>query len=220
VRERARGASRRLAWIGVAAVAAGVAVFALRAESGCATHQCDPDRVSMGTPVACTDSGVMDRCEGGSGYGTAYLNGREIVWESSGQDTYWLHYPGQRTFVLDWSEAVSCQLGIDPCILTNDYVVTDWEAYVSALPQNFNENSVSAAGQLAELTCLSSTNMCIMNATCAEYYLRVVVRLGPNLNAGMEAGEASDAGLSDASDAPSDASIDAADATQDAPRAD
>jgi hypothetical protein len=216
VRERPRGAARRLAWVGGAVVAAGAAAVALHAESGCATHQCDADTVSMGTPLACTDGGVMDRCEGGNGFGNAYLNGREIVWESSGQDMGWLDYHGQRTFVLDWSEAVSCQLGIDPCTLTKDYVVTDWEAYVSAVEGGYNDNSVPAAGQLAEMTCLSSTNMCIMNATCERYYLRVVVRLGPNLNAGMEAGEASDAGISEASEAASDA----ADATRDAPQAD
>jgi hypothetical protein len=202
VRDGARGASRRVAWVGAAAVAAGVAVVAVRAESGCTTHQCDPDSLSMGTPVACMDGGAMDRCEGGNGFGTAYLSGREIVWESSGQDDAWLDYRGSRTFFLDWSEAVACQLGIDPCTLQNDYVVTDWEPYVSTYQQNSNQNSVLASGQLAELTCLSPSGMCITNGTCERYYLRVVVRLVPNLDAGRELEAA------------------VGDATTDAPRAD
>jgi hypothetical protein len=181
VPESARGGSRRLTWVGAAAVAAGATVFAVRAETGCTTHQCDADTVEMGTPLVCTDSGVATA--GCPGFGTAFRNGSEIVWESSGQDEGWLDFRGQRTFKLDWSQAVSCQLGIDPCTLESDYVVVDWEAYISVFDAGSNANSVGGTGQLANIMQLSSSNMWVLNAGCAPYFLRVVVHLLPKADA-------------------------------------
>jgi hypothetical protein len=221
VRERARGASRRLAWVGAAAVAAGAAVVAVRAESGCATHQCDADCVVRG---AASYSG----CPGGdkdpsATFGNAYRVGDAIVWESSefiGES--WLHFPGQRRYELHWANAVSTNLHIEPCVLASDYEVLNVEPYVSTFEDAATDNFVPAAGQLAEITYLSSeyAQVNITNGSCAEYYLRVVVELVPKHEGGVPDGGACDAGLSEASDAPTDASTDAADATEDAPRAD
>jgi hypothetical protein len=199
VPESARGGSRRLAWVGAAAVAAGATVFAVRAETGCTTHQCDPDTVAVGTPLVCTpDGGSPGACEGGLGFGTAFRNGSEIVWESAGYDEGWLDFRGLRTFNLDWSQAVSCQLGIDPCTL-NNYDVIDWEADISINDAGKNKNLVSGAGQLANIVCLSSSRMCVTNGSCAPYFLRVVVHLLPAADAGMPDGAdaAQDAPLAD-----------------------
>jgi hypothetical protein len=224
VRERARGASRRLAWIGAAAVAAGAAVVVVRAESGCATHLCDADCVVRGQAgwpgCASGDPG------GDTNFGFAYFVGDSIVWESAPAtagdagataNISWLDYPGLRKYVLNWASAVNQQLRISTSDLDAQYQVGTVVAYVSTFQQDPVQNFVEASGQLAEITDLSPDHVTITNGSCERYYLRVVVQLLPIGNGGADAGS-SDA--SSQAETAADASVDAADATQDAPRAD
>jgi hypothetical protein len=179
----------------------GAAVVAVRAESGCATHQCDKDTISLGD----------------STLGNAYRVGDAIVWESAGatQSDAWLDYTGARTYALNWAESVRSWLGIDKCILHANYDVANVVAYVATDRHNPTGNFVEASGQLAEMTYLTSEQVNVTNGTCAEYFLRVVVELVPKHEGGVPDGGVcdggSDGGDAVAGDAASDVSLDSAD---------
>jgi hypothetical protein len=144
----------------------------------------------------------------------AYQNGDEVVWESSQIQIgdKWLDYPGQRTYRVNWISTIERLLpAIDTCKLrivkTNVYVAID----------PYGAGFVEASGQLAEMTYAFASDVPngpgelngqvnIVNATCAEYFLRVVITLqvaqdefpGCNPDAGTDAGDSgTEASLTD-----------------------
>jgi hypothetical protein len=148
-------------------------------------------------------------------WGHAYRNGNEIIWESAGSEDGWLDYPGQRTYWLNWKSAVYDDTRID----TSELSVVEIQAYVSTQEyQSPTTNFVEAAGQLAVITYLGSDQVNIFNATCTEYFLRVVMRAqitqadggGADSEAGPDSASAADAPDAIA-EATTDASSDAGD---------
>jgi hypothetical protein len=220
----------------VALVALAVAV-AVPAAGGCTTHQCDPTCVRIGAAPepSCTESNPGT-------YVHAYRNGDQIVWETSDSVFQgWLDYPGQRTYELNWQSTIRSDFpDVDLCTLhvvrVDSYIATD----------DGGINFVPAAGQLVEMTYplvvdddaelpnadgaatageQANGQVNILNGTCAEYFLRVVVTLQVGtaysgchppdaaVESGGETGAQPDApGASDASDA-SDAATGSTDAT-------
>ncbi len=171
--------------IGLVAIGAAAVV---PAAGGCQTHQCDADCVVRGAAPTASCSGGDDQP-----FGHASRNGNEILWESSpamGMQsepaTEWLDYPGQRTYRLNWVAAVKRDVpDVNPGSLSVSWV----SPYVSIY-----ENGgfyVEAAGQLAEM---SSTNqqVNVTNATCAAYFLRVVVALQVGSSGDAAGGDGAD----------------------------
>jgi hypothetical protein len=174
---------------------------------GCTTHQCDPDCIVKGAPISPTYCAQGGSDDGGFIlFGQAFRDGNEIIWESAAINEPWLDYTGQRTYWLNWRAALHDDLGVDVSELT----VIDIVAYVSTDEQNPTSNFVPASGQLAEINYLNNEEVHISNATCAEYFLRVVMhgQLTPT------DGAKSDAASADAADSGSEAAPapDAADA--------
>jgi hypothetical protein len=157
--------------LAVVAIAGGAAV---PATEGCTTHQCDSDCVVKGAPQDPTycNQGDTDFVP----FGHAYRNGNEIVWESAGAYDLWLDFPGERWYWLDWGEEVLQELHIDLHSVAIDEG-PDVETYVSSSADASTSAYVPASGQLTEIGCLFNWRVCVLNATCAQYFLRVVVRM-------------------------------------------
>ena len=220
--ERRRRSLRVLAFPCAVAVIATAGAAAVPATEGCQTHQCDADCVSRGwirDVNYCAEGDTRP-----TSFGQAYWSGSEIVWDSVGPDGIWLDYPGERTYWLNWWQSVHDQLGGFDLNTLPPGALTEYQAYVAT--DEFGQNSVEASGQLAEFgrfavtegsTVWTNTGIAVLNASCAEYFLRVVIRLhvgeaAPAPDASVESGaDASDAAEeSESPDAP--ATIDAASA--------
>jgi hypothetical protein len=118
---------------------------------GCTTHQCDPSTVTIEA-----DAGNA---------GLVHQEGDTFVWESSTLDGPWLDFPGERTYVFNFPE---------PFMARQPETVI---AYVAS-DHNAQSNFVIASGQLAEFS-LAPNTLTVLNATCAEYFLRVVAYASP-----------------------------------------
>jgi hypothetical protein len=178
VREGAR-AVRVLAVPCAIACVALAAAAAVPAAGGCTTHQCDSDCVRLGAAPdpTCNEGNA-------SAFGHTYRSGNQIVWETSGSVfEKWLDYTGERTYQLNWQSTIRRDHpDVDLCTLhvvqVDSFVATDESGI----------NFVPAAGQLSEMTYplvsdddagapQANGQVNVLNATCAEYFLRVVVTL-------------------------------------------
>jgi hypothetical protein len=107
----------------------------------------------------------------------------------------------------------------DTGVDVSELSVIDIEAYVSTDEQNPTSNFVPASGQLAEINYLNNQEVHIFNATCAEYFLRVVMHAqvmqtdGAGADAAAMADATGDSGFDAAS--PPDAADAFAEATAD-----
>ena len=212
------GASLRA--LGATFLAAGLSAlgaWGLVAQSSCALSNCDGDLF------------VLD--------GQSIANHRQPppnasmidanTWQSSPIDGPWIIYPGQRTYVFN------INLGS-----TVDRKPVDLIAYISpvklddrdTINKDFSDipNSTqfgTASGNLAEFSNITffpdhSFNVSVHNDTCADFLLRLVVRVAPSLGGSIDSGSPEVDGGTDApTDAPSDtigstigdAALDAAD---------
>jgi hypothetical protein len=172
--------------------------------------------VSSTFATACYDRS----CEGDFVvYGDRPGEGRmvdENTWESSAVDGVWIDYRASRTIAF-----------LMPAFF--DRMPTSFEAYISPVaepladpqPGSAPDNFSIASGNLAEFIDARPGGVNVLNATCASYFIRVVVRFAPVVPPPLvpDAGDAGDAeGGSDAGDASSalDATL-GSDAPLDAP---
>lgn len=133
----------------------------------------------------CTDR----RCEASSQlWGGAPGEGQRIdedTWQSTPMTGAWLEFPGQKTFFFRYRDVMGHRLPADVHV------------YVSASPSPNEEgnatNFTTAAGNLATVTVPFPGEVWIRNATCAPYFLRVVVDLYPEPPAPTDA-DAGDGG--------------------------
>ena len=215
-RNRCRRGSGTLSW-GVARAPVSLMAFllALPGATGCTTHQCDADCVVIG---AAPDA---KQCPGENTLvpGEAWVDGNDIVWESSPTAGPWLDFPGQRTYEFKWRAAFESVLASSPMTLRAKtpgclYPLaprgpvldrTCLQAFVDQLPYPYETHAwvatgeadkpdgtfVEAAGQLAYMNYGGNDQLNVFNATCADYSLRVVVRvfLGPPETADAGAAE-------------------------------
>lgn len=146
--------------------------------------------------VTCLASGCYGRnCQGITTiYGRAPGEGRLLdadTWESSPVDGEWLDYSQQRVWFFD----IQALGGRTP-----DLIIP----YISAERSPFTEsgNFVIGAGNIAEISSATKGSVAIRNGTCADYYLRLVVKASPRLpNASFpeppSSGAGPDAGAAD-----------------------
>lgn len=164
------------------------------ATTGCQGKQCEGDFLFYGEAPG--EGSLID----------------EDTWQSSPVDGFWLEYRPARTF------------GIRiPAF--RDRLLVRFEAYISPAPDpnrqlapgEFGDNFALAAGNLAEFSQVKRGAVDVRNATCAEYYLRLVVHAEPRSPSETDAGDDASDGAADASDgATSDASGDAEGRLEDA----
>lgn len=173
---------------GVASAAVAVVAFlpALPGATGCTTHQCDADCVVIG---AAADA---KQCPGENTLvpGEAWVDGNDIVWESSPTAGPWLDFPGQRTYEFKWRAAFESAIAGSP-MASRFSAPGSLQAFVDQLPYPYETHPwvatgeadkpdgtfVEAAGQLAYMNYAGNDQLNVFNATCADYSLRVEVRV-------------------------------------------
>jgi hypothetical protein len=165
---------------------------------GCTVNSC----VGAFLVLDCDPSGTCpykdpSGLEHGASPPTAAISADGHVWESSAIRAPWIAFPAQRAYQF----LVPFPRNTRP---------TSIEAYVSVTEMADDDQWVNAAGNLAEVSYVTRAEsdlgfwVKVHNDTCANYYLRVVVR-GEVFDS-----DAGDAGAPDAgADVPSDASADA-----------
>jgi hypothetical protein len=165
------------------------------AATGCNTHQCDADiscidgqglMKMVSDAAACGPNGGGTPITGSSGPYNLQVStnlsatGYELVWETTPIVGPWLDFPGQRTYVVQYPPGLS------------GHLPTSVEVYVSSdNPDNpdggnasadataaaaSHANYTTASGSLAEFTNTTATQLSVLNATCAGYSMRMVVR--------------------------------------------
>jgi hypothetical protein len=103
--------------------------------------------------------------------------GYEVVWETTPIVGPWLEVPGQRTYVIQYPPGLSGHLptSVEVYVPNDNPAGSDADdgAGSADLP---HMNFTTASGSLAELMNTTTTQLSVMNATCAPYSMRLVVR--------------------------------------------
>jgi hypothetical protein len=191
--------------------AAPVALAAATVSAGaaCNTHQCDPSCQWLGgTPAPGQGIGCgVDP----SPVGNVYENGNDLIWESGPVDGTWRDFRGQEAYTFLWPAPFAGHL---------PYSYESWVS-TSPTPQDPQNGGpqINASGQLAQYTSVSPWGLVVENASCAEYYLRVVAYAHTNgpLGASVDAGVAPEDASPTGGDAQEERGDGAADASADAP---
>jgi len=214
--------------VGAAAVA-GIACVALESQTGCQLQNvCAPSSAWWPGPTPSTfENPVAVTLPSSAGI----INGG-TEWQSGSFDDQWLYFPGGRTYT------IFPLMTTDPASPRFWGPYTTFQAYLSTDPNpattgNFTEGSGNiaewflvtdpSASQYAAQSAVDAAAPVpafnIVNASCAEYYLRIVVTRSLPDDAGVDAGPTvpedaatdapSDSSLDAATDAPSDSSLDA-----------
>jgi hypothetical protein len=145
---------------------------------GCYGRNCEGDLITFGADTA--QGRMID----------------ENTWESSPMDGEWLAFPRQRYYVFSIP-----QLG--------GRIPSEPIGYVSAQQtpgKAFGGNFTIGSGNLVEFTNPLPNRIDVINDTCSDYFIRIVVKVPPNPPA-LTDGGTSLANVVDAS--PSDAGVDA-----------
>ncbi len=131
--------------------------------TGCTTHQCDPLTVNetVGSWSVVGDCSMQPDCE--------------LVWTSSSTDVPWLPFPGQQTDNFVFPSTPALPAGRAPDF--SRALPYAWVSDSDAGPNVAGTAFILAGGQPAEFTAISSTGVSVLNATCAEYFLLVQVRV-------------------------------------------
>ncbi len=208
--------------LGLASAATLVAVGAAPGSLGCQTHECDPDFACVDTngrmkfvSQITDDSGALridctPETQGDTpipGYNTTVsVSGGTVTWDTSPLSGPWLDYPGNRTYVLNFPEALSqalaggtSQVNISACISADNPVD-------AGLP---HMNFICGADYVAEFSNVTSSQLTVVNASCAGYSLRIEVQAQLTPDAGAVGDATAAAGMD--GDVGVDAQVDAAD---------
>lgn len=171
--------------------------FLVAATAGCNTHQCDSQMVcidslglmkTVNQAEACTPSAGGTPILGDAGPYNLHVStnlsasGYELVWETTPLVGPWLDFPGMRTYIIQFPSGLSGHLPTSVDV----YVSSD-NPDADALDAS-HANYTTASGSLAEFTNTTETQLSVLNATCARYSMRMVVRAQVNaLDAGADA---------------------------------
>ncbi len=130
---------------------------------------------------ACTVQGVCDSTR------IEYCNAADVscqgrlvdayTWESNPIGSGWLPYRGRREYVFTFRDKTDGNRKIAG-------EVYEIVPYVASVPTG--SDAVIASGNLAVQTPLGNGQILILNETCADYFLRVVVRAAPVADAGTD----------------------------------
>lgn len=147
---------------------------------GCATHACDQTCLAFyGAPIPSSPPGSAPSCSPSSAPGPddAYLDGNTVVWESSPFDGEWLPFVGGTWVLVNWKKTVEAVVKGTPyegwAVAPSEidpYVATTEDAATSRI-------LVPTGDQLTEMQNVGPDGVWINNASCADYFLRVVARL-------------------------------------------
>lgn len=141
------------AGVGLGAIVVASGFAALLAQTGCFGRQCDGDFQSYGGKPG--EGRLLD----------------PDTWETTSFDGKWLGFPHRRTWVFDTS-------ALGP--RAPESVI----AYVSAqeTPNELGGNFTVGGGNLVTYTVAKPGSLWVTNDTCADYYIRVVVKAPPGGN--------------------------------------
>ena len=137
----------------VAAIVAlwAVVMISVSFASGCYGHNCDGNALVFGHNPG---EGRMLSAD---------------LWESNPVDGIWLDFPRQRAWIFDLHE-----LG--------DRIPQVITPYVSAQTDPLHEpggNFTIGAGNIAQISAVTTNQVVVQNGTCADYFLRVTVQAAP-----------------------------------------
>jgi hypothetical protein len=167
---------------------------------GCQTHQCDPEFVCIdvtgmekfvASAADCTPPDGGSLVAEGAGwtpvpnYNTnVNVNGNTLTWATSSLNGPWLEFPGNRTYIINFPAPLGSApiLPPYPCLSANNPG--------DAGPQ---ANFICSPGYLAEFSNVTTQQLTVNNASCAQYFLLIEVTSDLSGEAG-----ASDAGPVDA----------------------
>ncbi len=178
-RSRRRG-RLALAACGVTTTAAMACALATAAVTpACLTRACDPSQELYGLKEG--EGRLLD----------------EDTWESSPLDGKWLPYPHQRTWVLFYGAYMK---GRTPSSV---------EVFLSAdeRPNQAGSNFTQGGGDVVKMYNVTSDSMGLVNGTCADYFVRVVVK-APRFPAEAGAGAIDAGAAASPADGGADASLD------------
>lgn len=135
------------------------ALATVTATPACLTRACDPSQELFGLKEG--EGRLLD----------------EDTWESSPLDGKWLPYPHQRTWVLFYGGYMK---GRTP---------TSVQVFLSAdeRPNQAGSNFTQGGGDVVKMYNVTSDSMGLVNGTCADYFVRVVVK-APRFPAPADAG--------------------------------
>jgi hypothetical protein len=182
---------------GLVVTGIGVAIVAstMPAATGCTTHQCDPDCVWVNPPAALPPAKFG--CSEGSAPSANlfHVSDDEMVWESSPLDgATWCYYPGLRSYTFFFPPEMADALTCGGWVLEAPII---WVS-TQADNQTFDgATAAPAAGELAQVTQVSTTAFTVTNGSCARYYIRVEVHAVRPANV---AAGGCDAGVGEATD--------------------
>jgi hypothetical protein len=166
----ARAAARKAGVaLGFGLCVALIAAVTASTQPACTTHQCDGDFVRF-------EQGHMVDPD---------------TWESTPLNARWLDFPGQRRWHIIIPEGRSRRIvSIEP-------YVSPAASPLTKGPKGETENYTLASGDLCEIEGGENGELLVHNDTCADFYVRVVVRFArepaPALDAGRDAPISSDA---------------------------
>jgi hypothetical protein len=172
--------------------------------TGCNTHDCDSQTVCIDGRGLMKAVDNTDDCKADTGgtpiagdAGPPYnlqistnlsASGYEVVWETTSINGPWLDFPGQRTYVIQYPPGLWGHLptSIEVYVSYDNppnamnvesdggaEAATSADADAEALP---HMNFTTASGALAEIENTTPTQLSLLNATCTETFMRMVVR--------------------------------------------
>jgi hypothetical protein len=140
------------------------------------------------TPGAASLAGCFGNCTGATETWGSPTQGERVddfTWESGPVTGTYLNFPGGQTWLFD------------PSAVMGERAPVGFEAFVSMDPQPYANGGggfSQSTGNIAEfLSAGNAWQVNVLNDTCAQYYLRVVLTY-PQTSTQTDSGAASDAG--------------------------
>jgi hypothetical protein len=128
----------------------------------CDTHDCDASSIDGGRGMVLNPGGDP------------------VIWQSAPAEGPWLDFPGEATVTFTYPEGFGSPW--------------QWWVFVSTEPYQGpgGGTSTEATGQLGAVTSVTNGGITVTNASCAEYYVRVVAEMlptgaSPSRDAGLDA---------------------------------
>jgi hypothetical protein len=147
------------------------ATASVPASTGCTTRQCDTDCIWI-SATAGGGSTCPWNASGAPDSSLYHVGADELVWQSSPWLGTWIDFPGQRTYVFIWPAEMQ------DAIANAGWVLEAPSVWVSTTADNDaggGGTSTPAAGQLAEVSGVTTYGFAVTNGSCAEYYVRAEV---------------------------------------------
>ena len=131
---------------------------------GCFTHACEGDVIAKPFGEAAGEGHFLD----------------DTTWESMPLDGKWLFFPGGRT----WKFRVPAWERENRTFVSLAAYVSTAEVPAQVQTSGAADNWTEATGNLTEVSQVSPGNFRIDNATCSDFYVRVVAHAGDARDSG------------------------------------